>query len=189
LTPPSSAGSLPRINGGATFNESGGNNYAGALTLGLNRGVGVYNLSGGTLNPASEALGGDSASTGLFYQTAGVNPLYGLPGILSVFVRGGSFYEISGSSYSADSGFSELNASGLWIKSNGVFNQTGGLVEVGGVRLDGSGDHMLSGGTLESGGNVKAGQTGAASPDLRAASRSSVSAVSTRTAWLLVAAS
>jgi hypothetical protein len=45
---------------------------------------------------------------------------------------------------------------------------------------------MLSGGTLESGGNVNAGETGAASPDLRAASESSVSPVSTRTAWLPV---
>ena len=76
LTPSSVAGGTPTVSGGATVNQSDGANYAGALTLGLNGGIGVYNLSGGgTLNAIREMIGGDSASAGLFNQTGGTNSL------------------------------------------------------------------------------------------------------------------
>jgi hypothetical protein len=76
LTPPSAAGALPIQFGGATFNQSGGNNYAGALTLGQKGGVGVYNLSGSSsqsvttfLAASTETIGGDNESAGLFVQS------------------------------------------------------------------------------------------------------------------------
>ena len=79
------------------------------MTLGLNGGVGVYNLSGGgTLKAIREMIGGDSASAGLFNQTGGTNSLENALGGDPLSVGANSLYEISGSG-------SELNTSGLEV--------------------------------------------------------------------------
>jgi PEP-CTERM motif len=148
LTPSVTAGASPMVSGGATVNQSDGTNYAGALTLGLNGGVGVYNLSGGgTLKAIREMIGGDSASAGLFNQTGGTNSLENALGGDPLSVGANSLYEISGSG-------SELNTSGLEIRANGAFDQAQGVVEAGEIRLQGSAAYTLSGGTLKSGDDV-----------------------------------
>jgi hypothetical protein len=114
--------------GGATFNQSGGSNYAGTLTLGLKGGVGVYNLSGGALNAASETIGGDSSSRGLFTQTTGINTVSG-----ALTVGSGSYYDLSGGTSSAQSDYSELVATTIQVNSGGTFNQSGGVVNGSGV--------------------------------------------------------
>ena len=143
LTAPSTPGGAPTVSGGATFNQSGGLNYAGALTLGLNGGVGVYNLSGGTLNAASETIGGDSASAGLFNHAEGVNNVNG-----ALTVSAGSFYELSGATGPTQSNFSGLYAASAQVNSGGDFNQSGGLAQIGALTVASSGAYELQGGTL-----------------------------------------
>jgi hypothetical protein len=155
LTAPSAPGALPTVSGGATFNQSGmvtfnqlgqvvagsgSLNDAGALTLGLNGGVGVYNFSGGVLNAASEAVGGDSASFGVFNQTAGLNTVKG-----ALTVGAGSYFALSGAYY-VQSNSSELSAGSVQV--NGSFNQSGGSAAVGALTVASGGSYTLSGGEL-----------------------------------------
>ena len=158
LTAPSAPGALPRVSGGATFNQSGmvtfnqlgeavagsgSLNDAGALTLGLNGGVGVYNFSGGVLNAVSETIGGDIASFGLFNQTAGLNTVSG-----ALTVGGGSYFALSGGTSFAQSNYSELSAGSVQVDSGGSFGQSGGSAAIGALSVANGGSYALSGGGL-----------------------------------------
>ena len=131
------------MTGGATFNQSGGFNYAGALTLGAAASqAGEYNLSGGSLNASSETIGAGGA--GLFNQNG---PSLGvIENIVSgaVTVGGGSFYEM---------GQGQLIANSLQINSGGEFDQTNSLVETTGLSVASGATYTLSGSGVSVNGN------------------------------------
>ena len=125
----------PMMTGGVTFNQSGGANFAGALTLGAAASqAGEYNLSGGSLYASSETIGAGGA--GLFNQNG--RSLVDIENIVSgaVTVGGGSFYEM---------GQGQLVANSLQINSGGEFDQTNSLVETTGLSVASGATYTLSG--------------------------------------------
>ena len=137
LTLPSAPGSLPTASGGATFNQNGGDNYAGALVLGQDvmgrEDAGVYDLSGGNLYASSEAIGG---GVGLFSQTGGENNVNG-----TVTVGANSFYVLQAGG---------LSATDLKVNAGGSFSQTGG-------QLSSSSEETIAGAFTQVGGTNTTG--------------------------------
>ena len=142
ILPPSAAGGAPVTLSGATFNQSGGTNNAGALILGQNGGVGIYSLSGGTLTAASELIGsgaGVNISPGLFTQIgASTNSVSG-----AVTVGEGSYYELQGGG---------MTAVALEVNSGGTLNQSAGSASVAGNTYN-SGTVSITAGTFSTGAN------------------------------------
>jgi hypothetical protein len=150
LTP----GAPATITGGETFNQTGGNNCTGALTVGSGAGqVGQYNLSGGTLIATAETIGGgnlgasntivgNGGDAGVFVQSgSGTSNLVDA----AVTVQWGSFYLMQGGSL--DPTAIELTSAGSMFGQAGVagsFTQTGGMVIP--LNVNDAGHYVLEGG-------------------------------------------
>ena len=162
--------------GTGTFNQMGGSNGTQSgfnIILGNSPGsTGTYNLSGGTITIANQLLPSGHeyigyGGTGVFNQTGGSNALNGAlngntGGLVLGFSPGSSgTYTLSGSG-----SLSVVNNVFVGLSGTGVFNQTGGtstfngFLHVSDPNNAGSGNYMLSGGTLTTVGNCLIGGAG-----------------------------
>ncbi len=132
--------------GMGTFTQTGGSNLvSGTLSLGYDDSAGTYQLQGGTLNAAYEALNpvGYGGSTAAFAQTGGTNTVTQQLSVLGA----GSTYTLQPAI-----GTPVLNAATEIIGSGGSFNQYGGTNAVSGLLQVGDGlaisTYSLNGGSL-----------------------------------------
>jgi outer membrane autotransporter protein len=111
------------------FNQSGGTNTTGSLSMIGNSNRNTYNLRGGSLSVQSEVFDAAAFSEYAFNQTGGTNTT------ASLFLKGRYFgtstYNLSGGSLTA--GTVDLNTGGIFNQTGGslnasLFNQQGGTV-------------------------------------------------------------
>ena len=153
---------LPNVTGGETFNQVGGSNIAGTLTVGHGVGqVGIYNLSGGTLAALNGETIGGGGGTGEFVQS---NSTINGGAAALITVQSGGYYELEGvgfqqiiqqehSQQGVTGGY--LVANGLQVNQGGSFVQTGGLVEVvARIIIASGGSYTFAGGAIDADGIV-----------------------------------
>jgi len=112
-----------------TFNQSGGTNTTGSLSMMENTNINTYNLSGGILSAQSEVFKAYAFAQYSFNQSGGTNTTSSLT--LGGIFFGSSTYNLSGGNLTA--GTIDLNTGGTFNQTGGslnaaLFNQQGGTV-------------------------------------------------------------